>query len=291
MPMIHSLLIAVLLSLSMVVSAVDTQITIAGSTTVFPAVDAAQRAYAAAHPGVSFVVGQGGSGTGIEKAGKGDVNIGMASRDLKAEEKTLYPELVGTVIGTDGLALIVNAENPVAGLTKAQVVDLYCGKITDWKELGGAGAVILVTEQEKGGTMEAFKHHFALEAQSEGEGADRAIVFKAKGAAAWNTVRAKRAPGNKEILAMVLADPGAIAFVSVAAAERLIKKGGNVKMLAIDGVEASSAQILAGTYKLTRPLLLLAKPTAPTAANDFVAFMLSAEGQALVSAADFLPVK
>ncbi len=287
----YSLLLTLSLSFCMRGTAAETQITIAGSTTVHPVIDLAQKAFSAAHPEVTFALGQGGSSAGIEKAGKGDVFIGMTSREIKAEEKTQFPDLISTVIGTDGLALIVNSENTVSGLTKAQVADIYGGKITDWKDVGGKGPIVLISEQEKGGTLDAFKHHFGMDVQLEGEGADKGLVFRAKGTTEWSKVRAKRTAGTKEIMATVLADPGAIGFVSVAAAEVLVKKGGAVKLLAIDGKTASSEQMKMGTYTLTRPLILVCKNNAPSEVTSFIAYVLSPAGQALVAKADFLPVK
>lgn len=126
-----SLLLTLSLSFCLRGTAAETQITIAGSTTVHPVIDLAQKAFSAAHSEVTFALGQGGSSAGIDKAGKGEVLIGMTSREMKAEEKTQFPELVSTVIGTDGLALIVNSENTVSDLTKAQVLDIFGGKITN----------------------------------------------------------------------------------------------------------------------------------------------------------------
>ncbi len=287
---LHSLIAGLLLLPLSLGHAADVHVTVAGSTTVFPVVEAAQKAYAATHPGVTFVVGQGDSGAGIEKAGKGEVLIGMSSRALKPAESQQYPDLVAVPIGTDGLAVVVNAANKVADLTSAQIANIFCGKITDWTELGSSGPIALASEQEQGGTLDAFKHHFSVEAKSDGEGALKAILFKAKGTDTWSTVRAKRCAGSKEILATVVGDPTAIGFVSVAAAERMIKKGGAVKMLPVDGSAASSERIASGAYTLTRPLLLLSKPTAPAAVQDFIAFMVSDAGQAIVAANEFLPV-
>jgi phosphate transport system substrate-binding protein len=271
------------------VQAGEEQIAIAGSTTVFPIIDAAQRVYAAAHPGVTFAVGQGGSGAGIEKAAKGDIALGMASREPNEAERKAYPELTATRIGLDGLALVVHAGNPVAGLTSAQVADIFCGKVTDWATLGGTGTIALVSEQENGGTLDSFKHHFKLDAKMDGEGAAKAILFKAKGSADWSAVRATRVAGTNQIIAAVVANPAAIGFASVAACERMKAKGVTVKTLAIDGRTASTAEIKAGNYTLTRPLMLISKGPPAGAAKGFVDFMLSADGQAVVAKADGTP--
>ena len=116
------------------------QIAIAGSTTVKPIVDQAVKVFGNNRADAEFVVGAGGSGQGVKLVGGGNIQIGMASRNLKDDEKAAYPDLVPTKIGLDGIVFVVNSQNPLKALTRSQAKDVFTGKINNWKELGGSDA-------------------------------------------------------------------------------------------------------------------------------------------------------
>lgn len=158
------------------------QLTIGGSSTVKPIVEAAVPAFKKDHPAVQIVVGGGGSSGGIENAAAGKVMIGMASRQLKGKEKTAFPDLAPVVIGKDGVAIIVHKNNPIGNLTPSQIQAIYTGAISNWKEIGGADTAldsvgILVHH----GTAEVFMDHFGLEAEETGEGAKKRSLLLEKG--------------------------------------------------------------------------------------------------------------
>ncbi|RMD88899.1 MAG: phosphate ABC transporter substrate-binding protein, partial [Alphaproteobacteria bacterium] len=133
---------------------------VTGSSTLAPLAAAIAERYEATHPGLRIDVETGGSSRGITDVMRGDADIGMASRALAASETGLR----AYTVARDGLAMIVNAQNPIRSISSAQVIALYRRRIADWRELGGRpGAVILVHKAEGRGTLEVFLHHFGLE--------------------------------------------------------------------------------------------------------------------------------
>ena len=146
-------------------------------------------------------MGGGGSSNGIKLAGEGQVQIGMASRDLKTNEKTVYPGLTAVRIGTDGIVLVVNADNPVEMLTTRQVRDIFTGKIKNWKEVGGKDEPIsLVTTNKKHGTFDGFVDHFGLDGREDTNGT---VSFKEKSATNYSSAAASAVDGNTNVLATV----------------------------------------------------------------------------------------
>jgi phosphate transport system substrate-binding protein len=261
------------------------QITIAGSTTVKPIIDKGTVEYQKIHTEAQFAVGAGGSGQGVKLAGGGGVQIGMASRALKKEEAAAYPDLVATKIGLDGIAIIVNGSNPIKQITAQQVKDVFAGKITNWKDLGGSDAPIeLITANEKHGTFDGFREHFGLEFKVAGD----KISFKKKGDSAASTVAASSVDGNKPMLAVVVTQPNAIGYASLGAAADMAAKGAPVKLLDLDGVTATEANVLKGTYSLQRGLFLLTKGAPKGAAAEFIAYMTGKDGQGLVRSLGFI---
>jgi phosphate transport system substrate-binding protein len=263
-------------------------ITIAGSTTVKPIVENAMQQFKKKNPGVEFAVGGGGSGQGIQLVSKGTVNIGMSSRPLNATEKT--SDLVEHRIGLDGVTLIANKSNPVSNLTTEQVQGIYSGKITNWKELGGPAAPIVVyTLNSKHGTHEVFMEYFGLETKESGEGAATVAVHRKKGDEAYSTLPAKAMDEGRQVIAAILTNPNAIGYVSIGIAASIAGKGAPIRLLDLDGIAATEANVVAGTYKLSRPLLLLTKGEAKGAAQDFIHFLAGPEGQAIVKQMDYIP--
>jgi phosphate transport system substrate-binding protein len=124
------------------VPAEGNHISVAGSTTVQPLAEKLAEQFVAANPGVKIDVAGGGSSAGVKAAGDGTADIGAASRAVKAEEKTTYPDIVIFAIAWDGIAVVVHPEVPVDELTKEQVREIFAGNITNWSEVGGADAPI-----------------------------------------------------------------------------------------------------------------------------------------------------
>ena len=233
------------------------KVSIAGSSTVLPIVAEAIKEYRLLNPATEFVLGGGGSGNGIKATAAGTVQIGMSSRALKDDEKA--GGLLPAKIGYDGIVLVVHARNPLAGVSSQQVVAIYTGAITNWKELGGADAPIKVlSTNERHGTFDGFREHFRLEARPEGqEGGGKYLSFKRTGGQ-FGTVKALALDGNEAVLAAMMTKPNAFAYTSMGAALRVLASGrAPVKMLQLDGTSPTVAAVLDGTWPVIRPLFVL----------------------------------
>ena len=243
------------------------QLTLAGSSTVQPVVEIAGQAYEKLHPNVRVDVQGGGSAVGISSARSGLADVGTVSRALKAEEG----DLTATTIALDGVAIVVHASNPVSAITRDQVVSIYTGAATNWSALGGENHAITVVNKEQGrSTLELFEHHFGL--------------------------KDKILPGaviigpNGQAITTVAGNPHAIAYVSIGSAAVEEAEGATIKRLPLDGVMASVENVANGSYPLMRPLNLVTKGPPAGAALDFIGFVLSSDGQAIVAKEDFVAV-
>lgn len=291
----RKVLVVLVLCVSVCVSASTAlaleKITTAGSSTVFPIVLDASSAFKKSHPDVSFTVGGGGSSHGVKSVATNEVNIGQASRYLKNKEMEKYPNLKPYLIGQDGIAIIVNADNPVGSITKKQVQDIYTGKITNWKELGGNDQYIrLISKEEGRSTLELFLKYFSLEAKEVGEGKGVVMVHKAEEDAAFTTVEAILIGPNKDAIANVITKPNAIAYVSIGTAQEIARRGAKIKLLTLDGVEAKIENIANETYPLRRPLHIVTSGDPQGTVKKFVDFLLSDAGQDIVRKHEFIAV-
>jgi phosphate transport system substrate-binding protein len=241
----------------------EQKIQIAGSTSVQPVAQKLADEYNKKHPNVKINVAAGGSGVGITRAKDGTADIGTSSRDLKEEEK---PGLNQFVIGKDGIAIVVNANNPVSDLTTDQIRDIFSGKITNWKEVGGPDKTInVVTREEGSGTRGAFEEIIMKGTKIKGD----AIVQSSAGA----------------IKQTVAQDPNAVGYISLASLSS------EVKALKISGVAPSEQTVLDGTYKVQRPFLFLTKGEPTGAVKEFIDWVLSPEGHAVIKSEKVVPVK
>jgi phosphate transport system substrate-binding protein len=271
-----------------IASAAD-RITLAGSTTVKPIVDEAVKQFKPKHPGVEFVVGMGGSGRGIELVGNGSVNIGTASRPLDEGEKTQWHDLVTHRIGVDGVALVTNVANPVANLTKEQVRNIYTGTITNWKELGGPNArIVLCTLNHNHGTSDVFLNYFGLEAMESGAGPFMTATHRKKGDVAFAEVTAMVIEDHRQVLAKIMTHPNALGYVSIGQAMQVSSSGGRIRLLALDGIAPAIANVVSGVYPFSRPLLVITKGEAMGSVRDFVDFLSGPVGQAIITKFDYI---
>ena len=246
--------------------AVPQRLLLTGSSTVGPLALAMAARYEAAHPDVRIDVETGGSSRGIADAMRGTADIGMASRKLKAGETGLVRYLVAR----DGLAMIAHASNPVAGLSRDQVIGLYTGKIANWQALGGADAPVTIVNKAEGrGTLEVFLRFFGLDNRE----------VKA------DVIIGENAQGIKT----VAANPTALGYVSIGAADAAVKEGAKIKLLALDGVAANTTTLSKGKYKLARDLIMVARPDPSPLAVDFLAFATSAAVDDLIERNFFVP--
>ncbi|WAM33081.1 phosphate ABC transporter substrate-binding protein [Caldicellulosiruptor morganii] len=237
-------------------------IVVAGSTSVQPLADDLAKAYMQKHPDVKIEVQGGGSAVGIKSAREGIADIGTSSRDLKPEEKGLNE----FKIAIDGIAVVVNPQNPIKNLTLQQIRDIYSGKIKNWKDVGGKNAqIVVVTREEGSGTRGAFEE-LVMEGQSI---TDSAVVQSSNGA----------------VKQSVSQDPNAIGYISLGIVDS------TVKAVSIEGVDATEENVKNGKYKIQRPFLFLTKDKPAGLVKDFIDFALSGEGQAIVEKHHYIKVK
>ncbi len=243
-------------------------LTMSGSTTVLPVAQKAADAFMDKNKKVNVQISAGGSSVGVEAVGKGTVDIGMSSRDLKTEEKAKYPDLVEHVIAKDGIAIIVHPSNKVSSITEDQIKKIYEGTFTNWKELGGDDKkIVVVSRDSASGTREFF------------------IEYVMKNGNITKTALEKNS--NGAIQQTISQTPGAIGYVGLGYLE-------NVKAIWIDKdgppIEPTVQNVLDNKYPISREIYLLTKGPAAGTAKEYIDFILSDEGQNLVGEEGFVPL-
>lgn len=238
-------------------------ISIAGSTTVLPVAQAVAEEYMNQHANADIQVSGGGSGVGATAAVEGTADIGMLSRDLKASEKE-GNDLREFVVGKDGIALVGHPSNTVSDLTLAQIKAIYQGEITNWKEIGGADAeIILIGRDSSSGTREFFTE-FVLKKED-----------SAKDMQELNS--------NGAVALAVSITPGAIGYLSLEYVDD------SLKAFSIGGIAPTVENVISGTYEINRPLLMVTNGEPEGLAADYLDFILSAEGQQIIKDNGFIP--
>ncbi len=242
-------------------------ISVAGSTTVQPLAEKLAEQFVAAHPDVKIDVAGGGSSAGVKAAGDGTAQIGAASREVKAEELTTYPDMVIFEIARDGIAVVVHPEVPVDGLTKEQVQLIFAGQITNWSEVGGADQPITVVSREEGsGTRGAFEEMVM--------GKDVKITDKAI-----------FQDSNGKVRTTLASTPNSIAYLSFGYLDD------SIVAVTVDDVAATEANALNGTYPIVRPLNMVTKGEPTGVVKAWLDWILGAEGQAIVKDQGYIAVK
>lgn len=233
-----------------------------GSTSMEKVIKAVNGAFTEKY-GVQVDLNLTGSGTGIKEASEGKCDIGNSSRKLKDEEAE---SLDATVIGLDGIAIVVHPTNEISDITIEDLAKVYAGEITNWKELGGADKAIVVIGREDGsGTRDGFE----------------SIVMGDKTAQ-----YAQELESTGSVISTVGNTDGAIGYASLANVDE------TVKALKIEGVEASEETVKSGAYKVQRPFICATlKNTDNELVKAYLEFILSPEGQELVKAQGAVPVK
>ena len=240
-------------------------ISLAGSTSMQKLADALAETFMEANSGVTVTVEYSGSSAGIESLLNGSCDIGDASRNLKDSEKS--GGAVENIVAIDGIAVIVDKNNTVAGLTKQQLSDIYTGAVTNWSEVGGSDTPIVVVGREAGsGTRGAFEEILKVE-----DACKYAVECDSTGAA----------------MAKVASTEGAIGYVSLDVLDD------SVNALNLDDVAPTSDNIVAGTYFLCRPFVMATKGEI-SGQNELVQaffdFLKSDEGKAVVKAVGLITV-
>lgn len=246
-------------------------VVIAGSTSVQPLSEELAAEFMNKNPEVSVEVQGGGSSVGVKSAADGIADIGAASREVKESEKELG--LTEYVIAKDGIAVIVSVEG-VEDLTLEQIKKIFIGEITNWSEVGGPDADVVVVSREEGsGTRGAFIEITKVEDKdASGEKVD------------MTTENALVQPSTGAVKQTVVNTPNAIGYISLGALDE------TVTALKVEGVEANEDNIKAGTYKISRPFLYLVKGELTEAAQAYVDFVMGDEGQEIV-AQEFISIK
>lgn len=223
-------------------SGLSGSIAISGSTSVFPAMEEITKMFNVVNPDVEIDLQAGGSSVGVKQAGSKEVDLGMASRDLKDKEIEGYEGIQATVLCLDGVAIVVNAENGVADLTKDQVKAMYTGEITNWKEVGGADISInLVTRDTSSGTREAFEGLFL----GKDDAGEKIHIDESICSAVVNS--------NGAVATTVEGDTGAIGYMSLG----IVSSYNAISAVKVDGVEATTDNMKSGDYTYYRNFNLI----------------------------------
>jgi len=239
-----------------------------GSSTVAPLAGEIARRFESIHPGVRVDVQTGGTSRGINDTRNGTADIGMVSRALKPDETDLH----AFTIALDGISIILHASNQVATLSKQQITDIYTGRITNWKSVDGIDARITVVNKAEGrSTLELFLHYLVLK---NSQIKPHVIIGD-----------------NPQGIKTVAGNPNAIGYVSIGAAEYEAKRGVPIKLLPLDGVDATIVNVRNGTFPLSRPLNLVTSEEPQGLIQRFIEFARSPQVSDLIEAQYFVPIE
>ncbi|RMG14726.1 MAG: phosphate ABC transporter substrate-binding protein [Cyanobacteria bacterium J055] len=261
------ILLGLVTSLSACGQSSQKTLVLTGSSTVAPLAAEIAKRYEAEHPGVRIDVQTGGSSRGIADARSQVADIGMVSRSLKSEES----DLTANSIARDGITVILHGNNAVKSLTNEQIIGIYTDKINNWQEVGGNDAPITVVNKAEGrSTLELFADYFKLE----------------------NTaIKADTIIGdNEQGIKTIAGNPNAIGYVSVGAAEYNVEHGTPIKLLPVNGVEASTETVRNGTFPISRPLNLVTSGAPQGLSEEFVKFAQSSQVKDIVEEQYFVPI-
>ena len=223
-----------------------------GSTSMEKVINSLGESFMAMNKDVKFTYNPTGSGSGIQAVSEGRCDIGLSSRALKDDEKA--SGLVETVVALDGIAIVVNPENPVSA-------KIYTGEITNWKDVGGNDAEIVLIGREAGsGTRDGFES-----------------ITDTKDACQYR----QELTSTGDVINTVSQNPDAIGYASLSAV------GDSVKALTVGGVEATEATVKDGSYVVQRPFVLVTKEGTELspAAQAFFDYALSADAASIIAAA------
>ena len=235
-----------------------------GSTSMEKVIGALSESFMAQNSGVTVNYNPTGSGSGITAVQEGTCDIGLSSRALKDEEKSAG--LKETVLAYDGIAIIVHPDNPVSDLSVEQLAKLYTGEITNWKDVGGNDAeVVLIGREAASGTRDGFES-----------------ITGTKDKCQYR----QELTSTGDVITAVSQNPDAIGYASLASVKD------SVKALNVDGVTPSEATIKDGSYKVQRPFVLVTmagKELSP-AAQAFFDYAISSDAASIIAKAGAVAV-
>lgn len=241
------------------------EISVVGSTTVQPLAELLSEAYEAVDPNVIVTVSGGGSSVGVKSASEQSADIGMASREIKDSEIAECPEIVIHTIARDGIAIVTSHDVDVENMTIEQARGVFAGEITDWSELGGtAGMITIVSREEGSGTRSAFEDLVM----------DEALIGE----------NAILQPSNGAVRTTVTSTPGSIAYISFGYLDD------STKPMPIDGSLPTGENVAAGLYPVVRPLNMVTYGEPQGKIAEWLQFIVSEDGQAVVASEGYLPV-
>ena len=235
-----------------------------GSTSMEKVIGALGESFMEANKGMTFTYNPTGSGSGIQAVSEGRCDIGLSSRALKDDEKAAG--LKETIVALDGIAIIVNPQNPVKDLSLEQIAKIYTGEITNWKDVGGEDAEIVRIGREAGsGTRDGFES-----------------ITKTKDACQYR----QELTSTGDVITTVSQNPDAIGYASLAALKD------TVKALTVGGVAPTEETVKDGSYVIQRPFVLVTRTgeTLSDNAQKFFDFALSAEAAQYITTAGAVPV-
>lgn len=235
-----------------------------GSTSMEKVIGALGEAFEGNNSGITFTYNPTGSGSGITAVSEGRCDIGLSSRNLKEEEKA--QGLTETILALDGIAVIVNPENPVNDLDLETIGKIYMGEITNWKDIGGNDLEIVLIGREAGsGTRDGFESI---------TGTEDACQYR------------QELTSTGDVITTVAGNPAAIGYASLASVKE------TVKALSVDGIVPSEETVKDGSYVVQRPFVLVTKSDTKlsAAAQKFFDYITSSEANEIISSAGAVPV-
>ena len=246
------------------------QVVINGSTTVLPVVQKAGEAFMAAHPGVELSISGGGSGNGLKALLEKQCDIAMSSRDIKdkeveaAKKNGVNPQR--TAIAVDAIVPVVNPANPVSGLTVEQLRDIYTGKITNWKDLGGANAkIVVISRDTSSGTFECWEE----------------MVLKKQRVSPAALMQASIGA----VVQAVSKNKNAIGYIGLGYVDK------STKGLTVNKVTANAQTALSKQWPIARELFIFTNGAPAGSVKDFVDYLLDpGKGQKNVLEVGYVPL-
>lgn len=245
-------------------AAEDGNVSLDGSTSMEKVIGSLGESFINSNPGTSYTYNPTGSGSGIKAVSEGTCDIGLSSRNLKDDEKA--SGLTGTVLALDGIAVIVNPNNPVSDLSVEQIASIYKGEITNWKDVGGNDAEIVLIGREAGsGTRDGFESI---------TGTNDACKYR------------QELTSTGDVITTVSQNPDAIGYASLASLKD------NVKALTVGGIAPTEETVKDGSYVIQRPFVLVTKDGVELSetAKKFFDYATSSQAAEVITAAGAVPV-
>ncbi len=233
-----------------------------GGTSALPPFEALTKRFSELHPGVKWEIADVGSDASVKLTASGEVDVGFISRDLKAAEKGKVELVVMAVVGT---AVVVSAKNPVNGLSKEQVRQVFSGQVNDWSQVGGKPGPIRVIAREQGSSTRATFESCFMEGK--GSYVSDATVLD----------------DYREVLRLLYTRDDMVSMITI---EKDTLTDPQIRLLAIDGAAATRENLHSGTYKCRRPLYLIHHPDLgklKPAIRAFLDFVSGPEGQKVLA--------